>query len=535
MAMGEGSGPDLAGRTPPRVRPPSIGEWLPLSASLHPSQRCFVDEGLHRTLTFLEVNGRVNRLANALRGEGMAAPDRVAILAVDSHCYMETLLASMKLGTTYVPLNYRLAPSEIGVLLEESGASWLFVSEQYEALASDLVQSVAHLERVVVYGQSHAGHAAYEALLAGSDEAEPVRERELGDEDLLGLAFTSGTTGRPKGVLQSHRMMKMMVTNGMVHLTTTADEFRYSAAPMFHIGGMAMAMHGVALGFPNLLMPQFDPAPVLRWLQSGEITSVFLVPTMINRLLAVPDVERHDYSSLKSIVYGGGPITPMLLRRALDVFNCDFIQTFAAGTEAGGQTVLTAEDHRRALSGEPHLLASIGRPAFGVALRLVDEDVDDVEPGQVGEIATRSDTVMSGYLGQPEESAEALRGGWFRAGDMAWADERGYLYLAGRKNDMIIRGGENVYPIEIETVLADFPGVNEVAVIGLDDAEWGESVCAVITMDEGCERPPDEELRRHCRLRLAAYKVPTRFEFRPQLPVNASGKILRTELRRTIG
>src|ERR1019366_3618568 len=325
-----------------------------------------------------------------------------------------------------------------------------------------------------VYGQSHAGHVGYEALLGGSDEAEPVREWELGDEDLLGLAFTSGTTGRPKGVLQSHRMMKMMVTNGMVHLTTTADEFRYSAAPMFHIGGLAMATYGVALGFPNLLMPQFDPAPVLQWLQSGEITSVFLVPTMINRLLAVPDAERHDYSRWKSIVYGVGPIPPMPFRPALDVFNCDFIQTFAAGTEAGGQTVLTAEDHRRALSGEPHLLASIGRPAFGVALRLVDEDVDDVEPGQVGEIATRSDTVMSGYLGQPEESAEALRGGWFRAGDMAWADERGYLYLAGRKNDMIIRGGENVYPIEIENVLADFPGGNEVAVIGLEDEDWGE-------------------------------------------------------------
>jgi fatty-acyl-CoA synthase len=531
--MGDSSGPEP--RTPPRVRPPSIGEWLPLSASLTPSRRCFVDEGLRRTLTFSEVNGRVNRLANALHGEGVRPPDRLAILAVDSHCYMETLLASMKMGTTYVPLNYRLAPGEIAVLLEEAGATWLFVSQQYESLASELLETVPHLERVVVYEQGQAGHLDYEALLAGSDEAEPVGESEVRDEDILGLAFTSGTTGRPKGVLQSHRMMKMMVTNGMVHLTTTADEFRYSAAPMFHIGGMAMAMHGIALGFPNLLMPQFDPVPVLRWLQGGEITSVFLVPTMINRMLAVPDVESHDYSTLKSIVYGGGPITPMLLRRALDVFNCDFIQTFAAGTEAGGQTVLTAEDHRRALSSEPNLLASIGRPAFGVVLRLVDEDLQDVEVGHVGEIATRSDTVMSGYLGQPEESAEALRGGWFRAGDMAWADAQGYLYLAGRKNDMIIRGGENVYPIEIETVLADFPGVNDVAVIGLEDADWGESVCAVITMEEGWGRPPDEELRRHCRRRLAAYKVPTRFEFRTQLPVNASGKVLRTELRRTIG
>jgi len=526
-----GSTPIGAGLPP--FEPIRIGEWLRLSAALRPDDRCFIDEGLDRTLTFAEVNGRVNRLATALLGAGVRPGDRLAILAVDSHCYMETLLASMKLGTTYVPLNYRLAPSELVTLLDESEAKWIFVSQHYAALATKLVEQASRLERVVVFEPAADGpHTDLDTFLALGGDDEP--EIAVADSDILGLAFTSGTTGRPKGVLQSHRMMKMMVTNGMVHLHTTSDEFRYSAAPMFHIGGMAMAMHGVALGFPNLFMPQFDPASVVRWLQGGEITSVFLVPTMINRLLTVPGVEEHDYSNLKSIVYGGGPITPMLLRRALDVFNCDFIQTFAAGTEAGGQTVLTAADHRRALSEAPDLLASIGRPAFGVALRLVDENLVDVPPGQVGEIATRSDTVMSGYLGQPVESAAALRDGWFRAGDMAWADETGYLYLAGRKNDMIIRGGENVYPIEIETVLADFPGVSEVAVIGVADEEWGESVCAVMVMESGCDPPSGDELRRHCRLRLAAYKVPTRFEFRTGLPVNVSGKVLKTELRQTI-
>ncbi len=523
---------ELVGPNLPPFAPIRIGEWLQLSAAVRPSERCFVDEGFGRTLTFAEVNARVNRLANALLDRGVRRSDRLAVLAVDSHCYMETLLASMKVGTMYVPLNYRLAPSEIVTLMEESGAKWLFVSQDYADLASELVEKVPRLERVVVFEKVQSAHIDFETFLAGSHDGEP--ECDVADEDILGLAFTSGTTGRPKGVLQSHRMMKMMVTNGMVQLHSTEGEFRYSAAPMFHVGGMAMAMHGVALGFPNLFMPQFDPAAVVRWLQSGEITSVFLVPTMINRILNVPGVDGHDYSNLKSIVYGGGPITPMLLRRALDVFNCDFIQTFAAGTEAGGQTVLTAGDHRRALSSEPRLLASIGRPAFGVALRLVDEELRDVIPGQVGEIATRSDTVMSGYLRQPVESAAALRGGWFRAGDMAWADDEGYLYLAGRKNDMIIRGGENVYPIEIETVLADYPGVGDVAVIGLHDDEWGESVCAVVVMAAGHGVPDTEELRVHCRRRLAAYKVPTRFEFRTDLPVNVSGKVLKSELRRTI-
>jgi acyl-CoA synthetase (AMP-forming)/AMP-acid ligase II len=293
------TGYDLVGGKVPKFAPIRIGEWLQLSAALRPRERCFVDEGFERTLTFAEVNARVNRLANALLDIGVRPGDRLAVLAVDSHCFMETLLASMKLGTTYVPLNYRLAPSEIVTLMKESGAKWLFVSRTYAGLASELVEKVPELERVVVFEQIQSTHEDFETLLAGSHDGEP--ECDVGDEDILGLAFTSGTTGRPKGVLQSHRMMKMMVTNGMVHLQSTEGEFRYSAAPMFHIGGMAMAMHGIALGFPNLFMPQFDPAAVVRWLQSGEITSVFLVPTMINRILDVPGVGGHDYSTLKSI------------------------------------------------------------------------------------------------------------------------------------------------------------------------------------------------------------------------------------------
>jgi acyl-CoA synthetase (AMP-forming)/AMP-acid ligase II len=508
-----------------------MGEWLALSAARVPEARCFVDEGEDRVLTFGEENRRVNRLAQALGDAGARRGDRLALLDVDSFRYMETLLASMKLGTVYVPLNVRLVPDELATLLTAAEPTWLYVGPRYAELAAELADRVPSLRRVVAFSGPGRDQIDYEAFLAGGSEAEPPSLVE--DEDVVGLAFTSGTTGRPKGVLQSHRMMKTMVVNGMVCLNTTEDEFRYSAAPLFHIGGMAMLMHGIARGFPNLLLPQFEAEAALRWMQGGEITSVFLVPTMVNRLLAVPGVGDHDYSRLRSIVYGGAPMTPSLLRRALEVFNCDFIQVFAAGTEAGGQTVLDAEDHRRALAGEEHLLASVGRPTFGVALRLVDDDMRDVAPGQVGEIATRSDSVMSGYLAHPAESARALRDGWFRAGDLAWADDEGYLYLSGRTSDMIIRGGENVYPIEIETVLADFPGVRDVAVIGLEDEDWGESVCAVVVMDDGAARPSDVELRQHCRRSLAAYKCPVRFEFASSLPLNASGKVLKTELRST--
>jgi acyl-CoA synthetase (AMP-forming)/AMP-acid ligase II len=228
---------------------------------------------------------------------------------------------------------------------------------------------------------------------------------------------------------------------------------------------------------------------------------VFLVPTMIDSLLAELSVQEADFRGLHTIVYGGSPISPGLLRRALDRFGCDFINAFGAGTEAGIQTVLTPEDHRLALAGHEHLLGSIGKPALGVDLRLCDDDLRPVPDGEVGEIVTRADAVMDGYLGQPEETAKVLVDGWFRGGDLAWRDEDGYLYLAGRKKDMIIRGGENIYPAEVEDVLGGYPGVREVAVVGVPDEHWGETARAHVVIED-------------------------------DLPRNASGKVLKRDLRR---
>ncbi|MDA8208170.1 MAG: AMP-binding protein, partial [Actinomycetota bacterium] len=244
-----------------------------------------------------------------------------------------------------------------------------------------------------------------------------------------------------------------------------------------------------------------------------------------------PGAGNAGYGRLRNILYGAAPMPPALLRRAMATFGCDFVNAFGAGTEAGLQTVLNAADHRRALDGHEHLLASIGRPAFGVAVRICDDDLNDVAPGEVGELVTRSDTVMSGYLGDEEASALALRDGWFRAGDLAWRDEEGYYYLAGRKKDMIIRGGENIYPLEIENVLAEHSALLEVAVVGVPDAHWGERVRAFLVMRSGAARPSDEELVALCRTKLAGFKVPAEFLWVESLPRNASGKVLKRELR----
>ena len=500
-----------------------LGDWLRLSAARFPDRACFIDEGEGRTLTFAETNTRVNRLADALTAAGVVKGDTIAILAVDSHRYMETLLASMKLGTTYVPLNYRLAEPEVQTLVRAAGSRWIFVSDRYVEVGGRLRDADGRPLRVVNYDSD------YEDLLAQGGDGEP--DVDIDDEDILGLAFTSGTTGLPKGVMQSQRMMKSMVLTMMTDYAVMTEECRYSAAPMFHISGMAMIFMGVARGYPNVLNHQFEPERVLAWLQEGRLTACFMVPTMVSAVVNLPAARGASYPRLRTILYGASPMPPALLRQAMDVFGCDFINAFGAGTEAGLQTVLTADDHRRAAAGEEHLLESIGRPAFGVDLRLCDPDLNDVPRGEVGEIVTRSDSVMSGYLRNPEATADSFKGGWFRAGDLARMDDEGYLYLAGRRKDMIIRGGENVYPIEIETVLADHPAVLDAAVIGIPDEHWGEIVRACLVVRPGHETPSDDELREHCRARLARYKVPAEFTWMHDFPRNASGKVLKRELR----
>jgi fatty-acyl-CoA synthase len=350
------------------------------------------------------------------------------------------------------------------------------------------------------------------------------------DEDVLALAFTSGTTGLPKGVLQSQRMINALALQMSVDYQILLDEFRYTASPTFHIAGQAMIFMHIQRGFPTLILPQFEEGAVLRWMQGGRLTGVFLVPTMITRLLDDPRVRAGSYASIRSVIYGASPMSPALLRRAMSVFGCDFINAFGAATEGGLQTSLSPADHRRAAAGAEHLLGSIGKPAFAVDLRLVDEEGKDVTQGEVGEIITRSRAVMSGYLAMPDESARAVRDGWFWGGDLARMDSDGYLYLAGRSKDMIIRGGENIYPVEIETVIADYPGVTAVAVVGQPDEHWGEIVVAFVTASEGSVIE-QESLRSFCRERLASYKVPAVVTVIDAMPLNASGKILKRELR----
>jgi acyl-CoA synthetase (AMP-forming)/AMP-acid ligase II len=499
-----------------------LGDDLKLSARRFRDRPCFV-QGDGISQSFAETNNRVNRLAHVLSEAGVRHGDRVVILAVDSIGYYEVIYACMKLGATYVPLNNRLAEAELETLLRRANPQAVFVSDRYAQMGRDIVTRVGGVRLFVNFDDS------YQELVAGGANIEPgVR---VLDDDIVGLAFTSGTTGLPKGVLQSQGMLKTLVWMQSIEYDPRPGDFRYTASPAFHIAGQGAVFLHVARGISTLILPQFEAPTTLRWMQEGGLTGCFLVPTMIRRLLDLPNVRDSNYPQLRTIIYGAAPMTTLMLREAMEVFGCMFINAFGAGTEAGLQAVLSAADHERAVAGEGHLLGSIGLPAAGVELRVVDEDDNDVAPGVVGEIISRSDTVMSGYLDMPEETERALRGGWFRGGDLAYSDEQGYLYVAGRSKDMIIRGGENIYPAEIETILSRLPGITQAAVIGKADDRWGEIVVAVLSVAEGSAVSTDS-VRQHCRKHLAAYKVPEQVQIVDEMPLNAAGKILKRELRR---
>jgi acyl-CoA synthetase (AMP-forming)/AMP-acid ligase II len=348
---------------------------------------------------------------------------------------------------------------------------------------------------------------------------------------VVAVGFTSGTTGAPKGVLLTDRGMTAELAN-QAGLFPDGPERRYTAAPLFHTSGHRLLAAQIAHGCTSLVLPQFDVAVVADALRSGTLRRCLLVPTMLSMLLDHLDRTAGDdprpVTGLAAVHYGAAPISAGLLRRAMGALGCDFQNLFGS-TESGLLTTLRPGDHRRALAGADHLLESVGTRIPGVQVALRTRNGSPVEPGEVGEITVRSDAAMDAYLDMPAETADAVRNGWLWTGDLARRDDEGYVYLAGRSRDLIVRGGENVYPIEIENVLSRMPGVGEVAVIGRPDDHWGEVVVACV--ERTAATPSAEAMTAWCRERLASYKVPSEFRFERALPRTASGKIKKGELR----
>jgi acyl-CoA synthetase (AMP-forming)/AMP-acid ligase II len=505
-----------------------VHHFIEYYARNFPDNPCVTAQG--QTTTYAEVNRLANRLANGLAAQGISQGQRIAILGENSLEHLLAFLAGGKLGAVTVSLNYRLAPAELGFIINDAQTKALLVLDDsmlgtLEVLRENLP---AGIELFTSQGQ-HGHH--WEDWLAGQDAGNPDLEVSA-DAPFLQL-YTSGTTGNPKGVVSSHRALLAECSMNTTLMPTRPGPGMADliCAPLFHIGGVGSILISAYCGTEVILHKAFDPAQVLDDIEGYPINSIFMVPAMIMAVLAQPGVENRDFSGLKTIYYGASPISEAVLRRAMDVFGCDFLQMYGMTETTGTIVNLTPADHRRALDGEPELLRSCGRPSVGAQVKVMDTQGREVPRGDIGELWVLADTNMQGYYNMPEETAQNLTDGWVHTGDAGYMDAEGYIYLKDRMKDMVVSGGENIYPVEVENALAHHEAIADVAVIGVPDDKFGEALLAFVVLQAGGELTLDEMIE-FCRDKIAGYKIPRQLEIIGEMPRNPSGKILKKELRK---
>jgi acyl-CoA synthetase (AMP-forming)/AMP-acid ligase II len=479
-----------------------------------------------RVRTVAEQYDRVARLGGALRQLGLQDGDRVAVLALNSDRYLETMMAVPWAGGVVTPLNTRWSAAEILYALDDSQTSVILVDATFAPLITSLNDRVSGLKAVIFMddGPEPTGMRSYEELIT---ETAPVPDRYRGGDDLAGIFYTGGTTGEPKGVAISHtNFVTSALGSQATYPSMTPGGRLLHAAPMFHLADLGAWMIQSMVGGTDVIVPAFDPPAVLETIEQHGVTSVLLVPTMIQMLADHPDAATRDLSSLRVVLYGASPISTAVLDRAMKCFSsAEFVQAYGMTELSPMASLLNPSDHA-----DPSLLRSAGRAAVHCQIKIVDEDDVDVALGTVGQIIVRGGHVMQGYWGKPEETAVALKGGWMHTGDAGYLNERGYLFVVDRVKDMIISGGENVYSTEVENALAKHPAVAACAVIGVPDDRWGERVHAVVVLKPGASAT-DTELEDHARELISSYKIPRSIEFRDGLPISAAGKVLKRELR----
>jgi O-succinylbenzoate-CoA ligase len=506
-----------------------IDDYLDYHARVHSDVVFVTDE--KRTLTFTESRARVDLIAGRLADIGLSKGDRIALLGKNSIEFFFMYLACARLGVVPVGINYRLTPSECAFIVQDATAKVLFADAE---LIDPVSSACGDIPAVCLFGE-HSDHTAFEQWLG--DQPLPFDRMHIDPDDVMAQMYTSGTTGLPKGVLLSH---SNIISN--VYQTSMASEYTFMAgnefllvAPMYHAAGIMIGYTGVLQGLTLVIHREYNSHRVVETLLSRSIAAVTLVPVMLQMILdTVPDLDAMRFPDLRLIYYGASPIAVPLLQRAIQIFDCDFTQGYGQTETNSIVAMLSASDHRRALAGRPELLAACGRAAFNTELRVIDPEGVTLPAGEAGEILARGPQIMQGYWNNPKATTEAIRDGWLHTGDIGQFDEEGYLTIVGRVKDLIISGGENVYPVEVENVLTSHPLVNEAAVIGVSHHKWGEVPLAII-VSQATEPPQAEELQQFCREQLAAFKVPAHFHLIDAIPRNPSGKILKQQLRNDIG
>ncbi len=479
-------------------------------------------------LTYSELDGRTSRLAQALSEAGVGRGDRVAYLDKNSPEQMELFFAAAKLGAVPCPVNYRLAPPEVAYIVADSEAKVFAVGEEFVPALRKVEADLSGV-KVVVIGDSDGDWTSLAEWRDGHESVDP--QAPLAPSDVACQLYSSGTTGRPKGVELTQANLSCDRDLYALVMGLGPDSVSIVPMPLYHIGGTGWALAGFWQGATNVIVREIVPQQLVDTMVAERVTHGFIVPAVIQFMLAVPGVETRDWSSLEAILYGASPISETVLAGAVRTFGCRFVQAYGLTESTGTVIYLPAEDHDPD-GPDRHRLRACGIPIPNHEAKIVDPMSGDEQPdGQVGEIWVRGPSVMAGYWRQPEQTAEVIRdGGWLRTGDAGYRDEDGYFYIHDRVKDMIVSGAENVYPAEVENVIMSHPDVSDVAVIGVPHDRWGETPKAMVVRAPGRDLT-EEALLAYCRERLAGYKCPTSVEWIDELPRNPSGKVLKKDLR----
>ncbi|UCG83511.1 MAG: long-chain-fatty-acid--CoA ligase [Dehalococcoidia bacterium] len=513
-------------------------EFLMITSSIVPDRAAITFEG--KKFLYADLSDRSNRLANALAEFGVQKGDMVAALQVNCNEFVETYFAVAKLGAIFVPLNFRAKSDELSYMISNCEAKALFVGERYVDMVNAMRAELPQTKHFICYESKPESMVNYDEVLAAASPEEVFTE--IDDDDITILMYTAGTTGRPKGVPLTHNSFSTYVMNNVTPVDIEIEETNILTVPLYHVAGIQAVMAAIYGGRTLAMMRQFEVKEWMNTVQQERANRAMLVPTMLKRVIDEPDFEKYDLSSLRVITYGAAPMPFEVIKKAIALFpGVMFINAFGQTETASTITTLGPEDHIIEGTEEEkakklkRLQSSIGRPMDDVEIKIVDDDGNELPTGEVGEILARGPRVMSGYWKDAEKTAKAITtDGWLRTSDKGYVDEEGYIYLAGRGDDMIIRGGENISPEEVEDVLYAHPKVEEAAVIGVADPEWGQEPKAIVVLKKG-ETATPEEIMEFCRERLSSFKRPRYVAFVDELPRTSTGKVLKRDLRAQYG
>ena len=518
-------------------------EFLDLAALLVPDRTAIVFEG--ERFSYTQLKERVNRLADSLNKLGLEKGERVAILEVNCNQYVEACFATAKAGGIFAPLNFRIRQEELTYLANKAEPKILFVGSRYAEMVSNVRSELPSVKHFIIIGGEYEGMTGYDELMnSGSPEEKTLAD--VKDEDIAILMFTAGTTGFPKGVPQDNNAYSSYVlTNVNPPDPESPVETNVLCMPLYHVAGMQALMAGIYGGRTIALMRQFDDKEWFETVQREKATRIMVVPTMLKRIVEYADFDKYDLSSVRVITYGAAACPYEVLRQTIERFPGRALINAFGGTEtsstiaalrAADQVITGKETEAEREKKLKRLSTSIGLPVEDVEIQVRDENGNELPVGEVGEVVARGPRIMKGYWRDEEKTKSAFtEDGWYRTGDMGYKDDEGYIYLAGRGDDVIVRGGENIGPTEVESVLISHPQVDEASVIGVKDLEWGQQVRAVVRLKKG-EKVTEQEIIDFCRPRLAGFKRPSSVVFvEDELPKTSTGKVLRRVLRENYG